>query len=64
MTDTYLLVDRSNKCRIYGYLEVPHNFNTMELKDFTLTEATIYLDKNNIPFKLKTGISGNLRFKE
>lgn len=64
MTDTYLLVGRRNKRRIYGYLEVPRNFNIMELKDFTLTEAIIYLDKNNIPFKLKIGISGNLRFKE
>ena len=62
VTDTYLLFDK--KCRIYGVLEVEPDFDVTPISTLTLEDALHYLNKNNIDYRLKTGICGNLYFKE
>lgn len=62
VTDAYLLFDK--KCRIYGVLEVELDFDVTPISTLTLEDALYYLNKNNIEYRLKTGIRGNLYFKE
>lgn len=47
-----------------GVLEVDVGFDIMKLKDFTLTEALVYLDKHNIRARYRGGVKGALHFKK
>ena len=47
-----------------GVLFVERGFDILKLKDMTITEAMVYLDKNDIPALFRGGVEGTLRFKE
>ena len=47
-----------------GILEVDIGFDVMKLKDLTLTEALIYLEKHNIQARYRGGVKGVLHFKK
>ena len=47
-----------------GVLFVERGFDILKLKDMTITDALIYLDKNNISVLYRGGSKGTLRFKQ
>lgn len=47
-----------------GVLFVERGFDILKLKDMTITDALIYLDKNNISALYRGGVEGTLRFKQ
>ena len=47
-----------------GVLFVERGFDILKLKDMNITEALVYLDKNNISALYRGGVKGTLRFKE
>ena len=47
-----------------GVLFVERGFEILKLKDMTITDALIYLDKNNISVLYRGGVKGTLRFKQ
>lgn len=47
-----------------GVLFVERGFDILKLKDMTITDALIYLDKNNISVLYRGGVKGTLRFKQ
>ena len=60
--DCYILKDSDGQpC---GVLFVELGFDIMKLKDFSITEAIIYLENNEIPFMWRGGIKGTLRFRK
>ena len=46
-----------------GVLFVERGFDILKLKDMTITDALVYLDKNNISALYRSGVKGTLRFK-
>lgn len=47
-----------------GVLFVERGFDILKLKDMTITDALVYLDKKDIPALYRGGVKGTLRFKE
>ena len=47
-----------------GVLFVERGFDILKLKDMTITDALVYLDKNEISFLYRGGVKGTLRFKQ
>lgn len=47
-----------------GVLFVERGFDILKLKDMSITDALIYLDKNNISALYRGGVEGTLRFKQ
>ena len=47
-----------------GVLFVERGFDILKLKDMAITDALVYLDKNNISALYRGGVKGTLRFKE
>lgn len=47
-----------------GVLFVERGFDILKLKGMTITDALIYLDKNNISALYRGGVEGTLKFKE
>lgn len=47
-----------------GVLFVERGFDILKLKDMTITEALVYLDKNDISALYRGGVKGTLRFKQ
>lgn len=47
-----------------GVLFVERGFDILKLKDMTITEALVYLDKNNISALYRGGVRGTLHFKQ
>ena len=47
-----------------GVLFVERGFDILKLKDMTITDALVYLDKNNISALYRGGVKGTLRFKQ
>lgn len=45
-------------------LFIEKGFDILKLKGMTITEALIYLDKNNVAHLLRGGVKGTLKFKE
>lgn len=60
--DVYIPVD--SKGFPIGVLFVERGFDILKLKDMTITDALIYLDKNNISALYRGGVEGTLKFKE
>lgn len=46
-----------------GVLFVESGFSILKLKGMSITDALIFLDKNNIPFLYRGGVKGTLRLK-
>lgn len=59
--DCYILKDSDGQ--LGGVLFIELGFDIMKLKDFSLTEAIIYLENNDIPFMCRGGVKGTLCFK-
>lgn len=47
-----------------GVLFVERGFDILKLKGMTITDALVYLDKNNISALYRGGVEGTLKFKE
>lgn len=47
-----------------GVLFVERDFDILKLKDMTITDALVYLDKNNVEMLYRGGVKGTLKFKE
>jgi hypothetical protein len=47
-----------------GVLFVERGFDILKLKDMTITDALVYLDKNDIAALYRGGVKGTLRFKQ
>ena len=47
-----------------GVLFVERGFDILKLKDMTITDALVYLDKNDISALFRGGVKGTLRFKQ
>lgn len=47
-----------------GVLFVERGFDILKLKGMTITDALVYLDKNNIGALYRGGVEGTLKFKE
>lgn len=47
-----------------GVLFVGRGFDILKLKGMTITDALVYLDKNNISALYRGGVKGTLKFKE
>lgn len=47
-----------------GVLFVERGFDILKLKGMSITEALVYLDKNNIETLYRGGVKGTLRFKQ
>ena len=47
-----------------GVLSAERGFAILKLKGMTITDALIYLDKNNISVLYRGGVKGTLRFKQ
>ena len=47
-----------------GVLFVERGFDILKLKNMTITDALVYLDKNNISALYRGGAKGTLRFKQ
>lgn len=48
-----------------GVLFIERGFDILKLKDMmTITDALVYLDKNNISALYRGGVKGTLRFKQ
>ena len=60
-TDLYILKNKDDK--VYGSLEIQINFDILKLKDMSLTDAIVYLEKENIYYRVRTGALGVLTFK-
>ena len=39
-------------------------FDILKLKGMTITDALVYLDKNNVEMLYRGGVKGTLRFKQ
>ena len=61
-SDCYILKGQDGQ--LNGVLFVDLGFDILKLKDFSITEAIIYLENNNIPFMCRTGVKGTLCFKK
>lgn len=60
--DMYILVNEDGFPT--GVLFVERGFDILKLKDMTITDALIYLDKNNISALYRGCVKGTLRFKQ
>lgn len=47
-----------------GVLFVERGFDILKLKGMTITDALVYLDKNNVEMLYRGGVKGTLRFKD
>ena len=47
-----------------GVLFVERGFDILKLKDMTITDALVYLDKNDVAMLYRGGVKGTLKFKE
>lgn len=60
--DTYITIN--NEGFPIGVLFVERGFDILKLKDMTITDALVYLDKNNVEMIYRGGVKGTLKFKE
>lgn len=60
--DMYISVN--NEGFPVGVLFVERGFDILKLKGMTITDALVYLDKNNVGMLYRGGVKGTLRFKE
>lgn len=61
LTDLYILKNKDGE--VYGSFEIQRNFDILKLKDMSLTDAIVYLEKENIYYRVRTGALGTLTFK-
>lgn len=47
-----------------GVLFVERGFDILKLKGMTITDALVYLNKNNVAMLYRGGVEGTLKFKE
>lgn len=47
-----------------GVLFVERGFDILKLKGMTITDALVYLDKNNVDMLYRGRVKGTLKFKE
>lgn len=47
-----------------GVLFVERGFNILKLKGMTITDALVYLGKNNVDMLYRSGVKGTLKSKE
>ena len=47
-----------------GVLFVERGFDILKLKGMTITDALVYLDKNNVDMLYRGGVKGTLKFNE
>lgn len=47
-----------------GVLFVERGFDILKLKGMTITDALVYLNKNNVDMLYRGGVKGTLKFKE
>lgn len=61
LTDLYILKNKDGE--VYRSLEIQRNFDLLKLKDMSLTDAIVYLEKENIYYRVRIGALGALTFK-